>query len=73
MDRYETALEATGGTVDDIEPISRFHEVFQGPIDAAYAASVVGLETEAFLAKIRENVGLQNIGIIGVRQSQMEV
>ena len=64
MDRYETALEATGGTVDDIEPISRFHEVFQGPIDAAYAASVVGLETEAFLAKIRENVGLQNIGLL---------
>ena len=64
MDRYETALEATGGAVDDIEPISRFHEVFQGPIDAAYAASVVGLETEAFLAKIRENVGLQNIGLL---------
>ncbi len=64
MDRYETALEATGGAVDDIEPIFRVHEVFQGPIDAAYAASVVGLETEAFLAKIRENVGLQNIGLL---------
>ena len=48
----------------DIEPISRFHEVFQGPVDAAYAAAVVGLETEAFLEKIRENVGLQNIGLL---------
>ena len=64
MDRYRVALEATGGAVDDIEPISRFHEAFQGPIDAAYAAAVVGLETEAFLEKIRENVGLQNAGLL---------
>ncbi len=64
MDRYETALEATGGAVDDIEPIFRFHEVFQGPVDAAYAAAVVGLETDVFQEKIRENVGLQNIGLL---------
>ena len=64
MDRYRGALEATGGTVDDIEPIQRFHEVFQGPIDAVYAAAVVGLETEAFLEKIRENIGLQNAGLL---------
>ena len=64
MDRYRGALEATGGMVDDIEPIQRFHEVFQGPVDAAYAAAVVGLETEAFLEKIRENVGLQNVGLL---------
>ncbi len=64
MDRYRGALEATGGMVDDIEPIQRFHEVFQGPVDAAYAAAVVGLETERFLEKIRENIGLQNIGLL---------
>ena len=64
MERYRGALEAIGGAVDDIEPISRFHEVFQGPVDAAYAAAVVGLETEAFLEKIRENIGLQNIGLL---------
>ena len=29
-----------------------------------YAAAVVGLETEAFLEKIRENIGLQNIGLL---------
>ncbi|MYE91678.1 hypothetical protein F4X33_22080, partial [Candidatus Poribacteria bacterium] len=63
-DRYRGALEATGGAFGGIEPISRFHEVFQGPVDAAYAAAVVGLETEAFLEKIRENTGLQNIGLL---------
>ena len=64
MEIYKEALEATGGAVDDIEPISRFHEVFQGPVDAAYAAAVVGLETEAFQEKIRENIGLQDIGLL---------
>ena len=62
-DRYKEALEATGGAFDGIEPISRFHEVFQGTVDASQAAAVVGLETEAFLEKIRENIGLQNIGL----------
>ena len=64
MDRYRVALTKTSGAVDDIEPISRFHEVFQGPVDVAYAAAVVGLETEVFLEKIRENVGLQNAGLL---------
>ena len=63
-DRYRQALEATGGAFGGIEPISRFHEVFQGTVDAAYAAAVVGLETEVFLEKIRENIGLQNIGLL---------
>ena len=63
-DRYKEALEATGGEFGGIEPISRFHEVFQGTVDAAYAAAVVGLETETFLEKIRENVGLQNAGLL---------
>ena len=64
MERYRVALAKTGGAVGDIEPISRFHEVFQGPVDAAYAAAVVGLETEVFLNKIKENIGLQNIGLL---------
>ena len=34
MDRYRGALEATGGAFGGIEPISRFHEAFQGPVDA---------------------------------------
>ena len=64
MERYREALEATGGLIGGIEPISRFHEVFQGPVDASYAAAVVGLETEVFQEKIRENIGLQNIGLL---------
>ena len=64
MDRYKEALEETGGAFDDIEPISRFHEAFQDNVHAAYAAAVVGLETEAFLEQIRENVGLQNAGLL---------
>ncbi len=64
MDRYKAALAATGGAFGDIEPISRFHEAFEGSVDAAYAAAVVGLETEVFLKKIRENIGLQNIGLL---------
>ena len=64
MNRYREALESTGGTFDDIEPISRFHEAFQGDVAAAYAAAVVGLETEVFQEKIRENVGLQNAGLL---------
>ena len=64
MERYNEALEATEGAFEDIEPISRFHEAFQSEVDAAYAAAVVGLETEAFQEKIRENVGLQNAGLL---------
>ena len=64
MERYKEALEETGGAFEDIEPISRFHEAFQSEVDAAYAAAVVGLETEAFLEEIRENVGLQNAGLL---------
>ena len=30
MERYRGALEATGGAIGGVEPISRFHEVFQG-------------------------------------------
>ena len=72
MDRYRVALTKTGGAVGDIEPISRFHEVFQGPVDVAYAAAVVGLETEVFLNKIKENVGLQNLGLLVLESGNMK-
>ena len=41
---------------------------FKGTVDAAHAAAVVGLETEVFLEKIRENVGLQNVGLLVLEQ-----
>ena len=72
MERYRVALTKTGGAVDDIEPISRFHEAFEGPVDAAYAAAVVGLETEVFLNKIKENVGLQNLGLLVLENGNMK-
>ena len=66
MDKYRDALEATGGEFGGIEPVSRFHEAFQGPVDAAYAAAVVGLQTETFLERVRENTGLQNVGLLAL-------
>ncbi len=62
-ERYRQALEATGDIFGGIEPVQRFHEAFQGPLDASHAAAAVGLETEVFLGKIRENVSLQNLGL----------
>ncbi len=59
--RYRIALETAGGVFGGIEPIQRFHEVFQGTLNAAHAAAAVGLETDAFLEKIRQNVSLQNL------------
>ena len=39
MEKYRAALAATGGVFGGVEPVSRFHEAYQGPVDAAYAAS----------------------------------
>ena len=66
MEQYRVALEATGGTFGGVEPVSRFHEAFQAPVDAAYAAAVVGLQTDTFLEKVRENTGLQNVGLLAL-------
>ena len=66
METFRVALEATGGEFGGVEPISRFHEAFQGPIGAAYAAAVVGLQTETFLRRVRENTGLQNVGLLAL-------
>ena len=66
MEKYRAALEATGGVFGGVEPVSRFYEAFQGPVDAAYAAAVVGLETDTFLERVRENTGLQNVGLLAL-------
>ena len=62
-ERYRTALEAAGGVFGGIEPIQRFYEAFQRPLDAAHAAAAVGSETADFLEKIRENTSLKNLGL----------
>ena len=66
MEKYGAALAATGSVFGGVEPVSRFHEAFHAPVDAAYAAAVVGLETETFLEKVRENTGLQNVGLLAL-------
>ena len=73
--RFQRALEKIGGPfADDAsrqrffkqhenEPIQRFHESFQAPLNASDAAAAVGLETEAFLTQIREKQSLKNLGL----------
>jgi hypothetical protein len=61
---YRVALEAAGGDIKDIEPVHRFYEAFQGPVDVAHAAASVGFETTAFLEKIRNDTRLQDLGLL---------
>ena len=75
-DRFLQALVEIGGPFADddsrdqffkkleIEPIQRFHEIYHGPVDAAYAAAAVGLETETFLDEIFDNSSLQSLGLL---------
>ena len=59
--RYRQALEKTGDVFGGIEPVQRFHEAFQRPLDAAHAAAALGLQPQVFLEKIRDNTRLQNL------------
>ena len=70
--RYKQALEEAGGVFGGIEPVQRFYEAFQRPLDASHAAASIGLETEAFIEKIGENSGLQNFGLLGLENGTMK-
>ena len=70
--RYREALEAAGGIFGGIEPIQRFHEAFHAPLDIAHAAASVGLETQTFLARIRQNTSLQNLGLLVLENGSMK-
>ncbi len=73
--RFQQALEKIGGPFADEasrqrffkrhenEPVQRFHELFQSPLDASHAAAAVGLETEVFLTQIREKQSLKSLGL----------
>ncbi|MXV74048.1 hypothetical protein F4Z99_07200 [Candidatus Poribacteria bacterium] len=65
-ERYRAALEKTGGVFGGIEPVHRFHEEFQGPVDALHAAAAVGLETETFLQEILDKQRLRSLGLAGL-------
>ena len=62
--RYRQAIAASGGVFGGSEPIQQLVKQFEGPLDAAHAAAEVGLETDDFLKKIRENSKLQNLGLL---------
>ncbi len=61
--RYKAALEKTGGVFGGIEPVHRFYEVYQGPVDAAYAAAAVGMKQEVFLTEVGKKSSLQGLGL----------
>ncbi|MDE0684774.1 MAG: leucine-rich repeat domain-containing protein, partial [Candidatus Poribacteria bacterium] len=65
-ERYRAALEKTGGVFGGIEPVHRFYEAFQGPVDATHAAAAVGLETETFLQEILDKQRLRDLGLAGL-------
>ncbi len=72
---FQQALEKIGGPFTDDasrqqffkrhenEPVQRFHEAFQAPLDASHAAAAVGLETAEFLTQISEKQSLKNLGL----------
>ncbi|MDE0485120.1 MAG: tetratricopeptide repeat protein [Candidatus Poribacteria bacterium] len=72
--RYRRAIAAAGGVFGGSEPIQQLVKQFEGPLDAAHAAAEVGLETDDFLKKIRENSTLQNAGllVLGVEKGSVK-
>ena len=71
-DRYRQALEATGGVFGGIEPVQRFYEAFWRPLNVNHAAAAVGLETQDFLKRIRQNVFLKNLGLLVLENGTMK-
>ncbi len=72
--RYRQAIEAAGGVFGGTEPIQQLVKQFEGPLDAAHAAGEVGMQTDDFLKKIRENSTLQNAGllVLGVEKGSIK-
>ncbi|MDE0089711.1 MAG: leucine-rich repeat domain-containing protein, partial [Candidatus Poribacteria bacterium] len=66
-ERYRVALEKSGGDIKDIEPVHRFYDAFQGPVDAAHAAAAVGFETADFLERIDDDTRLQSLGLVQLK------
>ena len=61
--RYQKSLRLTGNFITDIEPVSRFYEVYHSRLDSKHIAAALGLETSIFLNHIHSNAYLQNIGL----------
>ncbi|RKU21378.1 hypothetical protein C6500_06370 [Candidatus Poribacteria bacterium] len=65
-ERYEVALVKTGGVSGGIEPVHLFHEAFHEALNAAQAAASLGLQESVFVEAIKENSGLQDLGLAGL-------
>ena len=63
-ERYRRALGAAGGVFGGSEPIQQLVKQLEGTLDAVHAAAEIGMQTEDFLQKIRENSILQNAGLL---------
>ena len=61
MDRYQVALQATGGTFGDIEPISRFHEAYQDEVDLTYARRGRRVRTPSILREDSRKIWVYRI------------
>ena len=72
--RYRRAIETAGGVFGGSEPIQQLVKQFKGPLDATHAAAEVGLEAADFRRKIRENITLQNAGllVLGVEKGNVK-
>ena len=65
--RYKAALEKTGNVFGGIiEPVSYAYEAFQSALDGSHTAAAVGMRKDTFLAKIRSEPSLQNLGLTGL-------
>ena len=62
--RYRRTIESAGGVFGGSEPIQQLVKQFESPLDASHAAAEVGMQTDDFLKKIRENSTLQNAGLL---------
>ena len=73
-ERYRRALKESGGVFGGSEPIQQLVKQFEGPLDAVHAAAEVGMQTDDFLQKIRENSTLQNAGllVLGVEKGSVK-
>ena len=72
--RYRRTIESAGGVFGGSEPIQQLVKQFEGPLDATHAAAEVGMQTDDFLKKIRENSTLQNAGllVLGVEKGNVK-
>ena len=52
------------------EPVQRFHELFQAPLNASHAAAAVGLETVEFLTQINEKTKPKKLGITNAHRCE---